>query len=62
MRVHLLPKGQSIAPMPPKRVKDAMFDHRDIRGPFSLLIAPTPPQVLVGGGLMRGMATNRLWG
>ncbi len=50
MRVHLLPKGQSIAPMPPKRVKDAMFDHRDIRGPFSLLVTPTPPQVLVGGG------------
>ena len=62
MRVHLLPKGQSIAPMPPKRVKDAMFDHRDIQGPFSLLIPNAPPQVLVGGGFMRGMATNRLWG
>jgi len=48
--------------MPPKRVKDAMFDRRDIQGPFSLLIPNAPPLVLVGGGFMRGMATNRLWG
>ena len=61
MRVHRLPKGQSIAPMPPLLVKPAMFDHRDIAGPFSLLTPNAPPKVLVGGGFMRGMQRPRYW-
>jgi hypothetical protein len=61
MRVHTLPKGQSIAPMPALRVKPAMFDRRDIQGPFSLLVPNAPPKVLVGGGHMRGLQRPRYW-
>lgn len=56
-RVHLLPKGESIAPMPSLiPTMRPVLNRHDICGAFDFIVPTPETRLLVGGGLMpKGM-------